>query len=133
MPILTDVRFGVHKLARSVGLYIRYWRTWFLYKSITNGERLRFRDNHPCLFDLVDATTFDAHYFYQAVWAMERIISCGARRHVDIGSDSKFVGVLTTHLPVTFVDIRPLNAKLPRLACLVGNIVSLPFADGSVD
>jgi hypothetical protein len=123
----------LQKLPTSVGLYIRYLIAWLRYKSLANGEPLCFRDSYPCLFDTVDTIPLDTHYFHQAVWAMERIIPCAAEGHVDIGSDTKFVGMLTTQLPVTFVDIRFFNAKLPRLACVAANIVALPFADGSVD
>jgi SAM-dependent methyltransferase len=125
--------FPIHRVAIYLGLYVRYLGTWFRYKSLATGEPLSFLDSYPCLFDFGDTTSFDSHYFYQAVWAMERIIRCGAKRHVDIGSDIQFVGMLTTQLPVTFVDIRFLSAKLPRLTSIAANIVTLPFSDGSVD
>src|SRR5262249_35488597 len=78
------------------------------------------------------STPFDAHYFYQAVWAMERIARCRAGMHIDIGSDIKFVGMLTTHLPVTFIDIRPLKAQVMQLSSLAADITNLPFRDGSI-
>jgi hypothetical protein len=125
--------FPIHRVRTSVRLYIRFLKTWSRYKSLATSEPLSFRDSYPCLFDDVDTTPFDPHYFYQAVWAMERIVHCAAKEHVDIGSDIKFVGMLTVQLPVTFVDIQSLNAKLSRLTSVVGNIVALPFADGSVN
>jgi hypothetical protein len=125
--------FPINRVAMSIRLYIRFVKTWLRYKSLATSEPLSFRDSYPCLFDDVETTPFDAHYFYQAVWAMERIVHCGAKEHVDIGSDIKFVGLLTVQLPVIFVDIQSLNAKLSRLTSLVSNIVALPFSDSSVN
>lgn len=125
--------FGIHRLGTAVRLYFGFLKKWSRYKSLAASEPLSFLDSYPCLFDDVETTPFDPHYFYQAVWAMERIVHCAAKEHVDIGSDIKFVGMLTVQLPVTFVDIQSLHAKLSRLTSVVGNIVALPFADGSVN
>jgi SAM-dependent methyltransferase len=56
----------------------------------------------------------------------------GAKQHVDIGSDVKFVGMLTTITNVTFVDIRPLEIKLKGFISKCGSIVALPFDDRSI-
>lgn len=64
---------------------------------------------------------------------MQRIKNCGSRQHVDIGSDVEFVGMLTTHVPVLFVDIRPLDARTKDLCCIAADILKLPFASNSVD
>ena len=96
------------------------------------AEALHWRDNFPQLFDAVRSTPFDAHYFYQAVWATERITQTKPAKHVDIGSSIDFIGMLTTHVPVVFTDIRPLRARLPRLLCVAGDILSLPFGRGSL-
>lgn len=88
----------------------------------------------PALEDRTATTPFDPHYFYQAIWAMDRIESSGATWHVDVGSDVNFVGMLTTHLPVTFVDIRPLEAHgVKGLTCVGGSLLCLPFASDSVE
>ena len=128
-----DPVFPIERVATSVGAYARYLFAWFRYKQLPGAEPLRFRDGHPCLFDATDITTYDPHYFYQAVWATERIAQSGAKTHLDVGSDAQFVGILTTHLPVTFVDIRPLSARLPQLTSVAGTILALPFADQSIE
>jgi len=65
---------------------------------------------------------------------MERITQNRAKHHIDVGSDVRFVTMLTTHLPVTFVDIRPLEAEgIEHLASMAGSILELPFADASVE
>ena len=128
-----DPLFPNKNVATSLRAYARYLFAWFRYKQLPGAEPLRFRDGHPCLFDATDTTTYDPHYFYQAVWATERIAQSGAKIHLDVGSDAKFVGILTTHLPVTFVDIRPLSARLPQLKSVAGTILALPFADQSIE
>jgi len=40
--------------------------------------------------------------------------------------------MLTAFTNVTFIDIRPLEAKLDRLECIKGNILSMPFEDKSL-
>lgn len=113
--------------------YVSYLREWARYSELNCAEPLHLKDSYPCLYDRTTQTSFDAHYFYQSVWAMERILRFSTPQHIDVGSEVKFVGLLATQLPVTFVDVRPLKAKLPRLECVAGNIVALPFADSSVD
>ena len=128
-----DPVFPIQRAVTSLGLYTRYLSSWRRYKNLPGAEPLRFRDSYPCLFDATDITPYDPHYLYQAVWAMGRIARSGAKKHVDVGSDVKFVGLLATHLSVTFVDFRPLGAKLPLLTSVAGTILALPFADRSID
>lgn len=101
-------------------MYARYLLEWAQYKREPGAEPVIFRDSHPCLFDASDATPFDARYFFQAVWATERIAREKPTRHFDVGSDVMFVGLLTSHLPVVFVDIRPLTASCLHVAEHVG-------------
>ncbi|MBI5923199.1 MAG: DUF268 domain-containing protein [Betaproteobacteria bacterium] len=84
-------------------------------------------DFYPCLFDRVNATPVDPHYFYQAAWAFRRILTRVPQRHVDIGSDVRFVGMLSQAVALTFVDIRPLRMELPGLDCRVGTLLALPY------
>jgi SAM-dependent methyltransferase len=128
-----DPVFSIQRAVTSLGPYTRYLSSWRRYTNLPGAEPLRFRDSHPCLFDATDVTPYDPHYFYQAVWAMGRIARSGAKKHVDVGSDVIFVGLLATHLSVTFVDFRPLGAKLPQLTSVAGTILALPFADRSID
>lgn len=124
--------FPISKLSSSMALYRRFLKSWHSYEKISQNGNLRFIDSFPCLFDDNDITTFDAHYFYQAVWATERIIKNKMEHHIDVGSDIKYVGLLTTHLPVTFVDIRPFHADLRKLFCTSGDLLHLPFKTNSI-
>ncbi|MEN9358351.1 MAG: hypothetical protein RL695_2522, partial [Pseudomonadota bacterium] len=96
------------------------------------GGVARLTDFYPCLFDQVSSTPVDPHYFYQAAWAFRRILREQPARHVDIASDVRFVGMLSQAVPLTFVDIRPLQLDLPDLDCRIGSVLELPYPDGSV-
>lgn len=97
------------------------------------GGQASFKDLWPCLLDRTAKSPLDPHYFHQAIWAFRRILHSGAKKHVDIGSDVRFVGMLTTVLPVCFIDIRPLELDLPNYQGLNGSILDLPLEDGSIE
>lgn len=113
-------------------LYLpRYLGHWIKYVRLAPDTRIRFMDMQPCLGDWSTHTPFDAHYFYQGAWLARRLVSKGAP-HVDIGSSVLTMSVLSAHVETTFVDFRPLRVSLPGLTSIAGDILHLPFADGSV-
>jgi hypothetical protein len=112
--------------------YRRYWRERRAYAAMPHSEPLLHSNDHPCLHDRTASHPLDAHYFYQAVWAFRAIMASGATHHVDIGSQTNLVGMLTTITHTTFVDIRPLELDLENYACRTGSILSLPFPDNSI-
>ena len=110
--------------------YMTFLGDWLRFRKA--GGVARVLDFYPCLNDRTTTTGIDTHYFNQAIWAFRRIMSSGVRMHVDVGSDVRFVGLLTTVTNVTFVDIRPPEIELAGLVCRNGSILSLPFGDKSV-
>ena len=112
---------------------IRYLRDWHRYARLPGAEPVRFIDAYPQLHDRISTTGFDAHYFYTNGWAMRRIVAQRPTQHVDIGSQTMFVNLLSAVLPVTFVDYRPLEADIEGLTNRSGDILNLSFADGSVE
>ena len=90
-------------------------------------------DLYPCLGDDTSTTGFDAHCLYQEAWAARRILSAAPSHHVDVGSRTSFVAVLSAAVPVCFIDIRPLPVKLDGLDCRAGSVLALPFGDASVN
>jgi len=108
---------------------------WFLrdlsrYREM--GGTAKLSDLHPMLHEKTEETPLDPSYFYQAVWAAKRIHSAAPERHVDVGSDAEFVGILTAFAPVDFIDIRPLPVTLDNLTNMAGTVLDLPFEDRSV-
>lgn len=109
-----------------VGLLID-WRHY-----LAAGGQAKLADFYPCLSDRTAETKIDPQYFHQAVWAMRQLHQQPPVEHVDIGSDSKFVGMLSVITRVVFVDIRPLAVQVEHLESRTGSVLDLPFADASV-
>jgi SAM-dependent methyltransferase len=120
------------KLARALPRYLEFLRAWAAYSRLRGSERSRLMDTYPCIHDKTGTTSFNAHYFYQDIWAFKRIRASGAPHHVDAGSRTDFVGFLTAITRVTFIDIRPLVVELENLDSRPGDILSMPYPDGTV-
>ena len=111
----------------------RFFWHWFRYAGSAGAQKIRVLDLQPCLGDWSTHTPFDAHYFYQGAWLARRISATKIAKHIDIGSSVLTMSVLSAQVETTFVDYRPLKASLPGLTSIAGNILDLPFADGSVN
>lgn len=120
------------KLRLCCSEYLHYWRSWRNYSKLPGAEPLLTRDAYPCLYDRSPKTPYDAHYFYQDIWAFKLIKQSEPSAHVDVGSLAAFVGLLTAITKVTFVDIRPLKVDLENFESKHGSILALPFDDNTV-
>jgi len=122
------VKFKLKQFPR----YIPFFAELRRYKQMPGAETIALRDLYPCLDERSSTTAFDTHYFYQDIWAFEKILKSRAKDHVDVGSKVDYVGFLSTVTQVTFIDIRPLVTDLENLASKAGSILEMPYADGSV-
>ncbi len=113
-------------------LMLRYFSDWRKYRKLENTNKCDVVDSYPCIYDRTSTTGLDKAYFYQGLWAMKIIRNSAATKHVDIGSDNMWVGWLTTHLQVEFIDIRPMIVEAEGLENKFGSILDLPFEDDSV-
>ncbi|MFN7696864.1 MAG: hypothetical protein ACK5U8_03135, partial [Deltaproteobacteria bacterium] len=111
---------------------------WFLrsrrdYRSRTS-EPVPWLDTYPAFLDRrASAGTAKGHYFHQDLWAARKVHASRVEDHVDVGSRvDGFVAHCACFTSVTYVDIRPLEARVPNLRSRVGSVVALPFADRSV-
>jgi SAM-dependent methyltransferase len=88
----------------------------------------------PTLFDRdVNTLSGGDQYFYQDVWALNKLGEFQPPEHYDVGSRiDGFVGQATAICPVVYYDIRLPQFQVPRLQFRVGSILSLPLADQSV-
>lgn len=102
------------------------------FERMPGGAKVPWRDLYPYLHEKTATTSFDTHYFYQDIWAFGKIVRSKAAGHVDIGSKVDYVGFLTAVTNVTFIDIRPLSARLENLTNLPGSILDIPYPDASV-
>jgi len=121
---------GDIKKLLAVTRYARFICEWQQFRHA--GGEAGVLDWYPCLHDRTAATSIDAHYFYQAIWAFRTIFKRNVGSHVDIGSQVNFVGLLTTVTSVTFLDIRPLVLAIPNYRGLAASLDALPFRDGTV-
>jgi hypothetical protein len=113
-------------------LYIEFFKDWIKYSKMHNAEPITLQDIYPCIHDKTSRTPFDSHYFYQDIWALKRVLSSSVKHHVDVGSRAIYVGMLSAITEVTFIDIRPLIAKLVNLKSEYGSILNMPFENDSV-
>ncbi len=111
---------------------MRYIFSWRQYKRMVGAEPIKLIDTWPCLHEDTSAHPFNAHYFFQGIWASSKIKESGVPYHVDVGSKIEYVGFLSTLTKVLLVDIRPLKATVENLLPIAGNILSLPFHDSQV-
>ncbi len=112
---------------------IKFYGSYKKYKHLTNSEEVNISDFYPCIDDDTPTTPFDAHYFYQGVWAFRKIKESEVKNHVDVGSEIRWIGLLSEITKVTFIDIRPFKTDLKDLIVKEGNILNIPFEDNSVD
>ncbi len=89
--------------------------------------KFRLADAFPILSDKVaSAGSAQGHYFHQDLWAAKKIFARRPAGHLDIGSRlDGFVAHLLVFMPVTVVDIRPLESKLSGLTFLRSNATEL--------
>jgi hypothetical protein len=111
----------------------RWTRDRKTYQLLPRAEPFRWRDSDPQLFDRLPTAPYDQHYFFQDVWAANRVAELRPARHVDVGSRVDYVGFLTSLTRVTFVDIRPLEAEVEGLESVAGSVLDLPFGDRSLE
>ena len=110
-----------------------FWRTYHQYSALASPDKQpRLVNLQPCLDDYTRVTPIEPIYFYQDAWAFEHIVKQHPEFHVDIGSHHKFVALLSKVLPVTMVDIRPLQLSLNSIDFREGSILDLPFQDNSL-
>jgi len=128
-PMIPVAGLGLVRAAATVPGALRYAADWRRYRRLPGAERLRLADAFPKLTDRLPSSPYDPHYFNQDVWAAQRVAELRPAEHVDVGSRVDLVGFLTAICPVTFVDIRPLEADVEGLRSIAGSVLALPFED----
>lgn len=118
---------------KDIAAWSRFWKSYQQYRKMTGIKGKHLLENlYPCLGDDTAETIIEPTYFYQDSWAFEQIVKAQPSRHIDIGSQNKFVALLSKVCPVTMVDIRPLSLPLNTLDFKQGSILELPFEDKSI-
>lgn len=118
------------RLARFPGEIAGFFADLRAYRAL-GGAREKV-EVHPVLFQKGVASTFDAHYVYQAAWAIRRIAKLAPAEHVDVSSNIPYVASLSAVVPVRFFEYRPPVIGLPGLKSEHASITELPLAARSV-
>ncbi len=138
---------GIYRLYSSISPFFRcrplkiikmmswYFKDYFKFKTMArnyNLKQLYFKDIYPCLTDNTEYTPIDPVYFFQDSWAAKKIFELKPDHHYDIGSSVKTIGIISQFVPVTMIDIRPLELELENLFFLKGSILNIPFESNSI-
>ncbi len=139
----TNIGYLFYRLLKPIIDPIRLWQgLWGYFWFISDAFRYKAKGGrgdiigmnlYPILEDKTSYTPFDAHYFFQDTWAFENIISHKPGTHVDVGSRYEMSGYLSKIVKTVFVDLRTIDTKLRNLEIKKGDILHLPFGDGSIE
>ncbi|WP_299250033.1 DUF268 domain-containing protein [uncultured Cytophaga sp.] len=124
------LKFRPDKWLDEMGRFINDFRKYKAQKENANFIT-SFYNWYPCLTDRTSNTPLDPVYFYQDSWAASKIFQYKPTSHIDIGSAAKTIGILSQFVPITMVDIRPIQLKMDGLTFKEGTILDLPFETGS--
>jgi hypothetical protein len=116
-----------YRAARNVMPFVRDYRR---YSGMADaGEAISLL---PSLHERAQKHELDSHYFYLNAWAMRRIVDTNPHLHVDVASQTVLPALLSSVIPVLYVDYRPLPVSLSHCEIIAGNALVLPFRDSSV-
>ncbi len=110
-----------------------YMHEYRMFRRMNQGGpfSLRGRDILPCLSDRTATTPVEPTYFLQDTWFARKIAEQRPASHVDVGSSVKSMALVAQFVPVTLVDIRPVEIEVENFSFLRGSVLSLPFSDRS--
>jgi SAM-dependent methyltransferase len=126
------VQFGIHWISGLVSLAV-FAREYRRFRRMNAGTpfALRAHDIFPCLTDRTVTTPIEPIYFLQDAWFARRLAARRPASHVDVGSSAKSMALIAQFVPVTLVDIRPVEIELEGFSFLPGSVLELPFPDDS--
>jgi hypothetical protein len=111
---------------------IWYIKQYFHFTGLSNNREFKNIVFYPCLYDNIKHTPLEPCYFFQDSWAAKKIFELQPAHHYDVASSAKAMSIIAQFIPVTMIDIRPIELECENLSFLEGNILKLPFADNSI-
>ena len=129
--------FNPRVLIRSLQNLPTYWKDLSSYRKLNKSASFHFqlRDAFPILTDMSsNAGVAGGHYFHQDLWAAKKIFKARPLQHFDIGSRTDgFIAHLLVFMPVTVIDIRPLESDIEGLSFFKDDASELAnFRDESI-
>lgn len=104
--------------------------------QVRSGKRfgaLAWKERYPYLADNTATTIFDTHYIYHPAWTGRFLEQIRLSVHFDISSMLSFYTIVSPFVPVEFYDCCPVEHNLNNLVCKHGDLMEMPFQDGSVE
>ena len=124
--------FSSSKLFLAIPRYVIYFKEMVNYFRQEEAEQFSLFELSPRIHEKKEIAGMGGPGFYQNAWAYRSIYNKKPAEHVDIGSDTMFIGMLSAITKVTFIDIRPFKTGLPNLECKQGDILNIPYPDDSI-
>jgi hypothetical protein len=112
--------------------YGRFIKDIYRYKKKDPKAKIRLRDLYPMLNEKTPLTPFDAHYFFQGIWLLNKIMKNTPARHVDVASTYELSGYISLLTKAEFVDLRPIDTKIKNLRIVRADMLHLPYKDNSL-
>ncbi len=102
------------------------------FRRMNRGSPFELRGRYilPCLADRTVVTPVEPTYFLQDSWFARRIAAQRPASHVDVGSSAKSMALIAQFIPITLVDIRPVEIEVENFSFLAGSVLALPYSDG---
>lgn len=129
----TTKQFFSFKPLLLIKQYLWFFKELNTLNKLEENKKFKKIYYYPCLFDNISHTPLEPTYFFQDSWAAKHIFDLKPTHHYDIGSSAKTIGILSQFIPITMIDIRPIELELPNLYFKKGSILELPFEDNSIE
>lgn len=98
----------------------------FLWQYFIFRKRSKVRVVFDPVFEVNDSSANLGEYFFQDLYVSKKIIDSNPVTHYDVGSRvDGFISILSTHLKVKVLDIRPLNININNVSFQQLDIVNL--------
>lgn len=124
----------VYNKTKIVLNYPHFILDYLKFKKNNDGRFIiKYSNVCPCLLDATTTTEFEPHYTYHPAWAARIIAKNKPKLHIDFSSIIHFSTLISAFIPVDFYDYRPANIKLDNLKARGGDLLSLPFANNSIE
>lgn len=129
---VVNIRFFI-TCVRNSYFYIFFIREFLEYRK-DSQEKCSIFDLSPCLNDRRETSqTGGGYYFYQDLWALDKVYLSRPEGHYDVGSRiDGFVAQCSVFSKVTFIDLRAVDYGLRNFRSIKGNILELPFKDNQI-
>ena len=128
--LANDFHWNIFSYLRGIIWYFRDLTRLMKSKGLSNIGEIRLV---PFLSDKTEYTKVEPIYFFQDLWASQKILKDKPKVHYDIASSYKTIGILSRFVPCVFVDIRPPDVKVDNLKFMKGSVLNLPFKKGSIN